>query len=44
MEPGLDPKRLLDLLRIADMAPTRAAAAQGVSQPAVCTENLIHID
>ena len=36
MDAGLDPKRLLDLLRIAEHGSyTRAAAAQGVSQPAL---------
>lgn len=36
METGIDPKRLLDLLQIAEHGSyTRAAAAQGVSQPAL---------
>lgn len=36
METGIDPKRLLDLLRIAEHGSyTRAAAAQGISQPAL---------
>ena len=36
MEADLDPKRLLDLLRIAEHGSyTRAAAALGVSQPAL---------
>ena len=34
--PPLDPKRLIELLRIAEHGSyTRAAAAQGVSQPAL---------
>lgn len=36
MTPGVDPKRLIELLRIADRGSfTRAAAALGVSQPAL---------
>ena len=36
MAPGVDPKRLIELLRIADRGSfTRAAAALGVSQPAL---------
>ena len=36
MPPSVDPKRLIELLRIADRGSfTRAAAALGVSQPAL---------